>query len=37
VFEKFRERMAVSKQAAQQFDGESSNLRKLNEPEIRKQ
>jgi hypothetical protein len=37
VFEKFRERMAISKQGAQQFDGERSNLRKLNEPEFRKQ
>jgi len=30
------ERLAVSKQAAQKFDGERFNLRKLNELEIRK-
>ena len=29
--------MAVSKQAAQSFDGERFNLRKLNELEVRKQ
>ena len=34
---KFRERLAVSKEAAQKFDGERFNLRKLNEPEVRKQ
>ena len=34
---KVRERLAVSKQAAQKFDGERFNLRKLNEPEVRKQ
>ena len=33
---KFRERLTVSKQAAQRFDGERFNLRKLNELEIRK-
>ena len=37
VFAKFRERLAVSKQAAQNFDGERFNLRKLNELEVRKQ
>ena len=31
-----RERLAVSKQAAQRFDGERFNLRKLNELEVRK-
>ena len=34
---KIRERLAVSKQAAQKFDGERFNLRKLNELELRKQ
>jgi hypothetical protein len=34
---KVRERMAVSKQAAQKFDGERFNIRKLNELEVRKQ
>ena len=34
---KVRERLAVSKQAAQRFDGERFNLRKLNELEVRKQ
>ena len=34
---KVRERLAVSKQAAQKFDGERFNLRKLNELEVRKQ
>ena len=33
---KVRERLAVSKQAAQKFDGERFNLRKLNELEVRK-
>jgi hypothetical protein len=37
VIEKFRERLAVSKQAAQNFEGERMNLRKLNELEVRKQ
>ena len=32
-----RERLAVSKQAAQRFDGERSNLRKQNELVVRKQ
>ena len=32
-----REKLAVSKQAAQKFDGERFNLRKLNELEFRKQ
>jgi hypothetical protein len=31
-----RERLAVGKQAAQKFDGERFNLRKLNELEVRK-
>jgi len=31
------ERLTVSKQAAQRFDGEGFNLRKLNELEVRKQ
>ena len=33
---KVRERLAVSKQAAQKFDGKRFNLRKLNELEVRK-
>jgi len=32
-----RERLAVSKQAAQKFDEERLNLRKLNKLEVRKQ
>jgi len=36
VVAKVRERLAVSKQAAQRFDGERFNLRKLNELEVRK-
>ena len=34
---KVRERLAVSKQEAQRFDGERFNLRKLNELEVKKQ
>ena len=34
---KVRERLAVSKQAAQKIDGDRFNLRKLNELEVRKQ
>ena len=34
---KVRERLTVSKQAAQKFDGERFNLRKLNELDIMKQ
>ena len=34
---KDRERLAVSKQAGQTYDGERLNLRKLNELEVRKQ
>ena len=30
-----RERLSVSKQAPQKFDGERFNLRKLNEPEVK--
>ena len=30
-----RERLAVSKQAAQKFDGERFKLGKLNEPEVK--
>ena len=37
VVAKVRERLAVSKQAAQRFDGERFNLRKLNGLEVRKQ
>ena len=37
VVEKVRERLAVSKQAAQKFDGERFNLGKLNEVKNRKQ
>ena len=32
-----KERLAVSKKAAQNFDGERFNLRKLNELEVSKQ
>ena len=35
VIAKFRERLAVCKQAAQRFDRQRFNLRKLNEPEVR--
>jgi hypothetical protein len=35
VVAKVRERLAVSEQAAQKFDGERFNLRKLNEPEVK--
>jgi len=37
VVTKVRERLAVSEQAAQKFDGERFNLRKLNGLEVRKQ
>jgi len=37
VITKFRERLAVGKQAAQRFDRQRFNLRKLNEPEDREQ
>jgi len=37
VVAKVRERLAISKQAAQRFDEERFNLRKLNELEVRKQ
>jgi len=37
VVAEVREILAVSKQAAQKFDGERFNLRKLNELEIRKE
>jgi hypothetical protein len=36
VVAKFRERLAIGKQAAKKFDGERLNLRKLNETEVRK-
>jgi hypothetical protein len=36
VFTKVRERLAVSKQTVQRFDGERFNLRKTNEMEVRK-
>jgi len=36
VVAKVRERLAVSKQAEQKFDGERFNLRKLNELEVKK-
>jgi hypothetical protein len=36
VFAKVRGRLAVRKQAAQMFDGEIFNLRRLNELEVRK-
>jgi hypothetical protein len=35
VIAKLRERLAISKQAAQKFEGEKFNLRKLNEPEVK--
>ena len=34
---KVRKRLAVVKQAAQRFDRQRFNLRKLNEPEVREQ
>jgi len=37
VVAKFREKLAVNKQAAQKFDMEIFNLRNLNELEVRKQ
>jgi hypothetical protein len=37
VVAKVRERVAVSKEAAQKFDGERFNFRKLNELQVRKQ
>jgi len=37
VVAKVRERLAVSKDEAQRFDGERFNLRELNELEVRKQ
>jgi len=37
VVEKVRERLAVSKQAAQKFEGERFNLRNLKELDVRKQ
>jgi len=37
VIEKFRERLAVGKQAAQRIDRQRFNLRKLNEPEVSEQ
>jgi len=37
VVTKFRERLTVSKQAAQRFNGKRFNLRNLNELEVRKQ
>jgi type I restriction-modification system DNA methylase subunit len=37
VVTKDRERLAACEQAAQKFDGERFNLRKLNEQEVRKQ
>ena len=35
VMAKVRKRLAVGKQAAQRFDRQRFNLRKLNEPEVR--
>jgi len=37
VIAKGREILAVGKQAAQMFDEQTFNLRKLNEPEVREQ
>ena len=34
---KVRERLAVRKQVSQKFDGGRFNMRKLNDPEVRKQ
>ena len=34
---KVKERLAVGKQAAQRYDRQSFNLRKINEPEVREQ
>ena len=35
VVAKLRERLAVCKQAAQKFEGERFNVRKLKEPEVK--
>jgi hypothetical protein len=35
VVAKVREKLAISKQAAENFDGERFNLRKLNEPDVK--
>jgi len=37
VVAEFRERLAISKQAAQRFDVERLKIRKLNELKVRKQ
>jgi hypothetical protein len=37
VFAEVRERLAVSKQRAQGFDGERYKIRKLNQLEVRKE
>jgi hypothetical protein len=37
MFAKVRERLAVSKEASQNFDAKRFNLRKLNELKVRKQ
>jgi hypothetical protein len=37
VIAKVKERLAVGKQAAQKFDRQRFNLRRLNEPEVREQ
>ena len=37
MFAKVRQKLTVSKEAAQRFDGERFNLRKLNELEVRKE
>jgi len=37
VISRIRERLAVGKQAAQRFDRQRFNLRKLNEPQVREQ
>jgi hypothetical protein len=37
VVAKVNERLAVSKQTTQKFEGERFNMRKLNELEVRKQ
>ena len=37
MISKVRERLAMGKQAAQRFDRQRFNLRKINEPEVREQ
>ena len=37
MFAKVRERLTISKQAAQKFEGEKLNIKKINDLEVRKQ